>query len=272
MVNRMLRAVARILAPAALSAMVVLTSAPASLAQPQKVTRLTCGAYEVVPGGVAANGQPSRVGIRRAGRLLDTVSDWSIVQVECVDVHGGKTPELLVSSHSGGAHCCETLHVFALAESPRELLRYAAGNAIGYEFRDLDGDGRMELLLGDDSFAYFGDLSYAASPSYLPLVACAADRGFRDCTTRFPEIVRAALARYTGRLAPPSPDRDVKTVEGAALGVLAVSMLLAEEREGLAAVRAATGSDEVMTWLERASPQVRDWVSARGDRLKDRNR
>lgn len=255
--------------PTAVAAVLVLAGAPASLAQPQKVSRVTCGAYEAVPSGVESGGQPSRVGIRKGGRLLETVSDWSVTGVECADVYGDKIPELLVTSYSGGAHCCETLRVFALEKTPRKLLEYAAGNATGHELKDLDGDGRQELLLGDDSFAYFDDLCYACSPSHLPLVACGAERGFQDCTTRFPALLRTALARYTERLAPPSPEHEIKFVEGAALGVLAVSILLEEEEKGLATVRTATGSDEVMKWLERARPQVSDSLAARGKKLKD---
>ncbi|MCK7574651.1 MAG: hypothetical protein MZV65_01210 [Chromatiales bacterium] len=46
-------------------------------------------------------------------------------------------------------------------KAPRKILEYEGGNAGGFELRDLDGNGRLELLLGDDSFAYFDDLAYA---------------------------------------------------------------------------------------------------------------
>ena len=52
----------------------------------------------------------------------------------------------------------------------------------------LDGDGRRELVLGDDSFAYFEDLCYACSPAHLPLVACYTGTRFEDCTRRFPDL------------------------------------------------------------------------------------
>ena len=242
-------------------------AAPAG-AQPPPVTRVACGEFEAVPSGTS-NGRPSRLSIQKNGRLMVTISDWAIVRVDCTDFNNDQTFELLVSSHSGGAHCCETVRVWALEKKPRQLLEYAAGNAGGFELKDLDGDGRQELLLGDDSFAYFGDLCYACSPSQLPLVACGTDRGFEDCTRKFPDVVKAAIDRIAERLKPPADDRDLPFVKGAALGTFALWSLLGDEEKGLQVIRDAVKSDDVMKWLERARPQVRDWMAARSKRLKD---
>jgi hypothetical protein len=66
----------------------------------------------------------------------------------------------------------------------------------------------------------------------------------------------------------PGAGADVKQVEGAALGVLAVSALLGEEAAAIESIRNAVASDEVMAWLERARPQVREWVRTRAKKLK----
>jgi hypothetical protein len=158
--------------------------------------------------------------------------------------------------------------VWSLGKAPQEILEYPSGNAAGFDLRDLDGDGRTELVVGDDAFAYFGDLCYACSPSHLPMVLCRAARGFEDCTRRFPEFLRGALPRYTARLKPPAGEEDRAFVKGAALGALAVWSLLGEEDEGLDAIRTAVASDDVMKWLERARPHVRDWMAARGTKPK----
>jgi hypothetical protein len=238
-------------------------------AQPPPVSRLGCGEYEAVPSGKASNDRPTRLSIQKSGRLLLTVSDWSITRVECAEIDADHTFELLVTAHSGGAHCCETLHVWGLGAKPAKLLEYPAGNADGFELRDLDGDGRQELLVGDDSFAYFGDLCYACSPSRIPMILCRTPRGFEDCTRKFPAALHAALGRFTERLKPPGEQGDLKIVEGAALGAFAIWSLLGEEEKGLESIRTAVGSDDVMKWLERARPQVRDWAAARGRRIKD---
>ncbi|MCK7574650.1 MAG: hypothetical protein MZV65_01205 [Chromatiales bacterium] len=60
-----------------------------------------------------------------------------------------------------------------------------------------------------------------------------------------------------------APDR-----QGAALGVLALSVLLDEEEAGLETVRRAVANDDVVKWLERARPKVRAWAQTRGRKLK----
>jgi len=231
---------------------------------------VACGAYEAVPSGVGESGRPTRVSIQRDGRLLQTVSDWWITRIACADLEEDKTPELLVSSYSGGAHCCETLRVWTLEpKAPRKILEYEAGNAGGFDVRDLDGNGRLELVLGDDSFAYFDDLSYAYSPRRIPLIACSGATGWLDCTRQFPEVLRPLLADYVARLAPiGSDDAARQTVKGSALGVLALSVLLDEEEAGLDTIRRAISDDDVMKWLDRARPKVRDWARTRGKRLR----
>jgi hypothetical protein len=236
------------------------------------VARVACGAYAAVPSGIGQSGHPTRLSIQKDGRLLVTLSDWMVTRIDCADTDNDKTPELLVTTYSGGAHCCETLRMWTLEpKAPRKILEYEAGNAGGFELRDLDGNGRLELLLGDDSFAYFDDLAYAYSPRRFPLVACSGANGWTDCTRQFPDVLRAALVDYAGQLAPfGSDDATRQTVRGSALGVLALSVLLDEEEVGLETIRRAVASDEVMKWLERARPKVRDWARTRSRKLKTR--
>ncbi len=234
------------------------------------VARVTCGAYEAVPSGVGESGHPTRLSIQKNGRLLEMVSDWWVTRVECADLENDKTLELLVTTYSGGAHCCETLRVWTLEpKAPRKILEYEAGNAGGFEVRDVDGNGRLELLLGDDSFAYFDDLSYAYSPRRFPLVACSGATGWVDCTRQFPEVLRAVLGGYLAALAPIGGDDTIRqSVKGSALGVLALSVLLDEEEAGVETIGRAIASDDVMKWLERARPKVRSWAQTRGKKLR----
>jgi hypothetical protein len=261
----------RIAAAASLAGALAALSAAgtASGAQRAPVARVACGAYAAVPSGLGQSGHPTRLSLQKDGRLLATVSDWMVTRIDCEDLDNDKTPELIVTTYSGGAHCCETLRVWTLEPAaPRKILEYQAGNAGGFDVRDLDGNGRLELVLGDDSFAYFDDLSYAHSPRRFPLVACGGAAGWIDCTRQFPEMLRAVLVNYAGQLAQAgSADADRETVRGSALGVLALSVLLDEEEAGLETVRRAGASDDVMKWLERARPKVRSWAQTRGRKL-----
>lgn len=258
-----------LLAPLAAAALLVAGTVLAQAPEPS-VRRLTCGGYQVVPSGIRReSGAATRLTIQKGGRLLVTLTDWAISGVQCEDLDADKMPELLVRTFSGGAHCCETVRVYALADTPRLLLTYEANNAIGVQARDLNGDGKKELLLGDDAFAYFDDLCYACAPSSLPLVACEADGRFQDCTAKFPELLRGARDRYLGRLGPVTGEEGLKEAEGAALGVLAISELLGEEDKGLQMVKDASPGDLLQAWLQKALPQVRDWAAARGKKLKN---
>lgn len=256
----------RRLAPFVVAALLTLASAHA-IAGEAPVRRFACGAFDVVPSGFRS-GHPARLSIQKAGRLLVTVADWSVTAAGCEELTGDRVPELVVRTASGGAGCCETVRVFGLGAKPRLLLLYQANHAPGAEARDIDGDGRAELILGDDTFAYFDDLSHAASPA-LPLVACFGGDRFADCTPRFPELLRDLRRRHAARLAPPAGDEAVSEARGAALGVIAASALLGEEDEGLRMVRDAVTDPRVTDWVKKALPRVRDWVTARGRKLKD---
>lgn len=228
---------------------------------------MTCAAFEAVTTG-AVGLRPTRLLLQRQGRVMTTVTDYAIAGVSCDDVTGDGEPELLARTVSGGAHCCETVRAWSLGDRPRLILEYAAGNAGGVSVRDLNGDGRAELLLGDDGLAYFDDLDYASSPSSLPLVACFANGSFRDCTTEHSEALREAAARLRERLEPSSSGTPPKRVRGAALGLFAVSLLLGEEDQARQTIQEAVQNEKLMAWLDRVTPKLRVWAEARGRKLK----
>jgi hypothetical protein len=74
--------------------------------------------------------------------------------------------------------------------------------------------------------------------------------------------------RFLAAIVRPHDEDSLKEAEGRALGVLALSELLGEEAQGLEAVRKAALDEKVMAWLTRALPQVREWVTARTQKLK----
>jgi hypothetical protein len=235
---------------------------------PPPVERTTCGAYVAVPGAPGSSGEPTRVTLQKDGRIVATVSDDRITRLDCRDFERDGTREFLVSSLTAGAGCCETIRGWTIGSTARQNLVYESGTALGYDVGDLDGDGRDELLLWDDTFSAYDDLCRACAPARLPLIACPVRGRFDDCTKRFPETLRALLAREIARLEPPSSDANTMSARGVALGVLALSALLGEETKGLETIRRAVSSEAVMTWLERARPQVRAWAAARSRKIK----
>ena len=110
--------------------------------------------------------------------------------LQVVDLDADGEPEVLVDIYTGGAHCCaltEILRFDATTYAPAET---SSGN-IGYELKDLDGDGRPEFVTADDAFSY-AFASYAGS-FHPPLVLdydVTAKGAFRDVTRRFPALAR----------------------------------------------------------------------------------
>jgi hypothetical protein len=83
------------------------------------------------------------------------------------DLDGDGNADLHLSSHSGGAHCCTTHHVFRLKPPVRRLAAYSAGNVGGGEFIAIPGRKASVMISADDSS------SYAFAPyanSYFPMM------------------------------------------------------------------------------------------------------
>jgi hypothetical protein len=118
--------------------------------------------------------------------VLNLGREAGITRVESsgADVTGDGRPEIVVTRHSNGAHCCGATTIYSVEPSPRELLSIATGNCTG-RLTDLDGDGIPEFETCDDRFAY-EFCSFAFSP--LPTVVFAYDRSvgaFEVATPRF---------------------------------------------------------------------------------------
>ena len=79
------------------------------------------------------------------------------------DITGGRVPNLVVQTFSGGIHCCAQATVFGLGPALTTLgtIDGADGDIV---FEDQDGDGVPEVKIGDFRFAYWRDYSFAETP------------------------------------------------------------------------------------------------------------
>ncbi len=114
------------------------------------------------------------------------------------DLNGDSTPELVLETFSGGAHCCWTYVILSLGPRPRVLLRLE--NQHAFAFDDLDGDGHIDICTYDGAFGYFDELSYADSPVpalYLRLAGdTLVDQG-PSFQARYDEQIRKARVELT---------------------------------------------------------------------------
>jgi subtilisin-like proprotein convertase family protein len=172
-----------------------------------------------------------RVAIRRHGRVAfsDAVArvachDCAVSGLSAIfnshpltirDLDGDGEPEVLVDLYTGGAHCCFYTVVFRW-----DGQRYRGSPILwgdpGYELRDLNHDGRPELVTADDRFAY--TFTYYAA-SALPIRILHYDHGrFVDATGEFPALVRSEAAELRSEyLKTRGPDADVRGILAAYL-------------------------------------------------------
>jgi hypothetical protein len=78
------------------------------------------------------------------------------------DIDGDGVPDILIFTHTGGAHCCESVKHIVCSDPP-VLIAQVSGYHGGVGYGDRDGDGLFEAGLGDNAFAYW-NACYAASP------------------------------------------------------------------------------------------------------------
>lgn len=109
-----------------------------------------------------------------------------------LDLDGDGSPEVVLDSFTGGAHCCALTEILraGAAGDVRQERNFADP---GYRLRDLDGDGRPEFLTRDPVFGFaFTAFAFSEFP---PQVLQWRAGTFSDVTRRFPARIRADLAR-----------------------------------------------------------------------------
>ncbi len=157
------------------------------------------GRYEVGIARGNITGKPGRITISRNGKQLLIIRDQLIVHAEIRALSSHRASDLFVETFSGGAHCCTTFYVFGLGPRLRTLLVFNARNYDIITIKDLDHDGRQEIIAGDDSFAYYAT-SFAKSPS-LPFILGYEKGRYRDTTARYRWFVKADQVRAKEKLA-----------------------------------------------------------------------
>lgn len=80
-----------------------------------------------------------------------------------IDITGDEKPNLVVSSWSGGAHCCHSYYIFELADTFRHVATIDVLDNGSAHFEDRDGDANLEFVMADYTFAYWNE-SFADSP------------------------------------------------------------------------------------------------------------
>jgi hypothetical protein len=188
-----------------------------------------------------------------------TAELWELTAT--ADVDGDGQEEAIVLHYTGGAHCCfEYFVVDTGPQGPIVLDSFSLGNGPIDKVMDITADGRAELLTWDDRLAYFGDLSFAHSP-FLPLVLCWQEGAFRDCTTRFPDLLWEEAQRAMSALSAAMQEggKDDAVKRGRALKVAALYYRMGRWQEGLRKV--SDVCPPCADWLESYRQALMDTLS-----------
>lgn len=110
------------------------------------------------------------------------------------DLDGDGEPEVLLDLYWGGAHCCfwsRVYHYDAATNAYTVALHFWGDPS--YRLKDLNGDGKPELVSADDRFAYrFTAFAFSGFPIQVWSYA----RGrFSNVTRRFPKEIAKDAAR-----------------------------------------------------------------------------
>lgn len=114
----------------------------------------------------------------------DSFPDNPIFLVQIAEMDpGNRYAEVVFSTYTGGAHCCSDTYVLTSSKDGSSWSSIELGTFDGgpLETRDIDGDGRYELAMRDNSFLYaFG--CYACSTAPLQVLRLE-DGEFGDVST-----------------------------------------------------------------------------------------
>lgn len=164
------------------------------------------------------------VGDELKAQIQDEV--WWFGRVALQNLDQDATPEVLVNTYTGGAHCCT---IWKLYSWQRDRLHYTQTyplDGYGGVFEDLDGDGYTEFMAVDNRFLYAFS-SYAGS--YPPLIILSFRGGsLIDVTRQFPDKQRShAYGMY----------QSIQTgqgfeANGVLAGYVAQKILLGEYQQG----------------------------------------
>lgn len=190
----------------------------------------------------------ARAVVRNGSRIALTVSGWNVA-AEVQPLRPGGLPELVLTTFSGGAHCCSVYYAFTQDAGRVENLAIIDGGNYGLRFVDLNRDGTKELLFASDRLAYY-DWPYAVSPALLTVLAWDGVR-LADRTRAYAYVPAQEAARNLGDLLAGLGKDDDLTNLKARLGGYYANMILAGQ---------GTQAEEVLrTRVFPNSPALRDW-------------
>jgi hypothetical protein len=123
-------------------------------------------------------------------------------ELPTADITGEGDPDVLISTRTGGSHCCIGAVLFNLGAQPVERLRLSGGiGSLGGSWladdtpiRDWDGDGRYEII---------GQESPTGLPCTVPtaqMILVYEDGGYHNGGVQYPDLFQAEIEQRRARV------------------------------------------------------------------------
>jgi hypothetical protein len=160
-------------------------------------------------------------------KLKTRTATWMTGTLELKDLDRNAVPEVIVSTYSGGAHCCteHTIHGW----QKNRLITTETGplDGGGGVFKDLDGNGTLEFLSVDNAFLY-AFASYAGSFAPTRIYEYKAGK-LVNATRQYPKVLRShAWSMYQ---AIQQSQKENNSLNGVLAGYVAQKILLGEYQQ-----------------------------------------
>ncbi|WP_404787096.1 hypothetical protein [Altericista sp. CCNU0014] len=161
-------------------------------------------------------------------KLKRSVTTWIMGTVELKDLDRNAAPEVVVSTYTGGAHCCTEYTIHGWQKSKFTTAETGPLDSGGGQFQDLDGNGTLEFLSVDNAFLYAFD-SYAGSFPPTRIYEYKAGK-LVNTTRQYPKVLRArAWEMYKTLQQNP---KEAASFNGVLAGYVAQKVLLGEYKQG----------------------------------------
>ncbi len=138
----------------------------------------------------------SSLAISKGGKniLFDSCAGGRVESINSYDLEGKGEKILVVEYFTGGAHCCDFITAAVIKNDKYIVKDTIWWGDSGFEIKDIDGDGSMELTGYDVRFAY-AFTSFAGSQ--FPVLIYGYRNGkFTDITKKFPKLVEKDMADF----------------------------------------------------------------------------
>ncbi|HEY3249526.1 MAG TPA: hypothetical protein VGK25_00265 [Ignavibacteria bacterium] len=78
-----------------------------------------------------------------------------ITSITAEDLNADGNKEILIETYTGGAHCCTSLYIASIKHNIFKYTDTVYWGNCGFEVKDLNNDGKKEIIGCNDMFAYY---------------------------------------------------------------------------------------------------------------------